>query len=78
MQFASFAAAFFTNPQYIMRLEAEADSDDDDDDDDDEDVDDKCTLVVSLTQKYARAKKTRRKVDTDPSVAIGFSVFKVW
>ena len=60
-----------------MRLEAETDSDDDDDDDD-EDGDDKRTLVVSLTQKYARKKKTQRKVDTETAVGIGFSIYEVW
>ena len=69
-----------------MRLEAEADSDDDDDDrdgdddrngDGDGDGDDKCTLVVSLMQKYARAKRTRRKVDSGTDVAIGFNIYKV-
>ena len=53
------------NPQYFVRL---CDTDDDEDD--------KCTLVVSLMQKYARVKKTiEKKQDTE--IAIGFDVFKV-
>ncbi|KAK2189008.1 hypothetical protein NP493_110g00003 [Ridgeia piscesae] len=61
-------AAFFTNPQYFVRLEAEADNGD---------GDDMCALVVSLMQKYARAKRTRRKVDSGTDVAIGFNIYKV-
>ena len=56
---------YWMNPQYFVCLR---DSDDDDND--------KCTLVVSLMQKYTRVRKTVEKSD-DTESPIGFDVFKV-
>ena len=69
--YAFSTASFLTNPQYILRLGAQSS------DDDDDEGNDKCTLVVSFMQKFARMKRTLRKVDSGTDVAIGFNLYKV-
>ena len=43
---------------------------------DENDDDAQCTLVVSLMQKFARARRTTEKKD-DTDCAIGFDIYKV-
>ena len=59
-------ASYWLNPQYYVRLV----------DVDENDEDEECTLVVSLMQKYARARRTTEKSDTTDT-AIGFDIYKV-
>ena len=68
--FFSFQTAeFWTNPRFYIRLGAPPD-------DDEEDEQDKCTLIVSLMQKYARRQRTVRRVD-DTRLAIGINLYEV-
>lgn len=59
----NFLETFHRNPQYIMKLE---------DPDEDDDFD-KCTVIVSLMQKYRRMK---RSMGLD-FLTIGFEIYKV-
>lgn len=59
----NFLDTFHRNPQYVMKLE---------DPDEDDDID-KCTVIVSLMQKYRRMK---RSVGLD-FLTIGFEIYQV-
>lgn len=57
---------YWINPQYSVTLKES----------DDMDRDGKCTLIVSLLQKYSRAKRTQTR-SSDTNVAMSFSLYKI-
>ena len=61
-----FTALYWSNPQYAVTLR----------DPDEDDEDKKCTLLVSLMQKNARALRTKRKVSM-ANIATNFDLYQV-